>query len=68
MHFIELIEDCIGVKAEKNFLPMQAGDVPATYADIDALIEDVDYFPSTPIDVGIARFVQWYKTYYGIEK
>jgi UDP-glucuronate 4-epimerase len=65
MRFIEVLEDCLGKKAEKNFLPLQQGDVPATYADVDDLMHDVGYAPKTPIETGIARFVQWYKEYYG---
>ncbi|SMF96645.1 UDP-glucuronate 4-epimerase [Methylomagnum ishizawai] len=65
MRFIEVLEDCLGIKAEKNFLPMQDGDVPATYADVDDLARDVGYAPATPIETGIARFVAWYKDYYG---
>lgn len=65
MHFIEVLENCLGMKAEKNFLPMQDGDVPATYADVDDLMADVGYAPATPIETGIANFVRWYKDYYG---
>ena len=65
MRFIEVLEDCLGRKAEKNFLPLQQGDVPATYADVDDLMCDVGYAPKTPIETGIARFVEWYKDYYG---
>jgi UDP-glucuronate 4-epimerase len=65
MRFIEVLEDCLGKKAEKNFLPMQDGDVPATYADVDDLMKDVGYAPKTPIETGIASFVAWYKDYYG---
>ena len=65
MRFIEVIEDCLGKKAEKNFLPMQDGDVPATFADVDDLRRDVGYAPKTSIETGIARFVEWYKDYYG---
>jgi UDP-glucuronate 4-epimerase len=65
MHFIEVLEDCLGKKAEKNLLPIQAGDVPATYADVDDLISDVGFKPSTSIEEGIKRFVGWYKDYYG---
>lgn len=64
MQFIELLEDCLGKKAEKNLLPMQAGDVSATYADVDDLINDVGFKPSTSIEEGISRFVEWYKEYY----
>jgi UDP-glucuronate 4-epimerase len=63
--FIATIEKAIGRKAQKEFLDLQPGDVPATYADIDALIEDVGFRPRTSIDVGIERFIDWYKTYYG---
>ena len=66
MRFIEIIEDCLGLKATKNFLPLQQGDVPATFADVDALIEDVDYAPSTSIENGIARFIEWYRNYYEV--
>ncbi|MBI5076273.1 MAG: NAD-dependent epimerase [Nitrospirae bacterium] len=64
MHYIEVLEACLGRKAEKNLLPMQAGDVPATYADVDDLINDVGFKPSTSIEEGISKFVQWYKDYY----
>jgi len=66
MHFIEVLEECLGKKAEKNLLPIQAGDVPATYADVDDLIKDVGFKPSTPIEKGIKRFVEWYREYYEI--
>ena len=66
MRYIEILEQCLGKTAEKNLLPMQAGDVPATYANVDALIKDVDYKPSTKVEQGIAQFVQWYKEYYSI--
>ncbi len=66
MRFIEVLEECLGKTAEKNFLPMQQGDVPATFADVDALMNDVGYAPKTPIETGIARFVEWYKEYYSI--
>lgn len=65
MGFIEAIEKALGKKAEKNFLPLQAGDVPATYADVDDLIKDVGFKPSTPIEEGVAKFVDWYREYYG---
>ena len=65
MGFIEAIENSLGKKAEKNFLPLQDGDVPATYADVDDLIKDVGFKPSTPIEEGVARFVDWYREYYG---
>ncbi len=65
LRFIEILEDCLGKRAEKNLLPMQAGDVPATFADVDDLARDVGYAPKTPIETGIARFVEWYQDYYG---
>lgn len=64
LHFIEVLEDCLGKKATKEFLPMQDGDVPATYADVDELVRDVGFKPSTTIEEGLARFVQWYFDYY----
>ncbi|QSV45558.1 NAD-dependent epimerase [Geobacter benzoatilyticus] len=64
--FIETIEKCIGKTAEKNFLPLQAGDVPATYADVDDLMKDVGFKPATPIVDGIRRFVEWYRGYYNV--
>lgn len=64
--YIEVLEENLGKKAIKNFLPLQPGDVPDTYADVDALIRDVDYKPETPIEVGIKNFVEWYKDYYQI--
>ena len=64
MHFIEVLECYLGKKAVKNLLPIQQGDVPATYADIDDLVRDVDFKPSTPIETGIKRFVEWYKAYF----
>ena len=66
MRFIEVLEDHLGQKAVKNFLPLQPGDVPATYADVDDLIRDVDYKPETLIETGIANFVKWYRSYYQV--
>ncbi len=66
MRYIEVLEDCLGRKAIKNLLPMQPGDVPDTYADVEALVRDVGYQPSTPIEVGVARFVAWYREYYRV--
>jgi len=62
--FIEILEKELGIAAEKEFLPMQPGDVPATYADIDDLYEAVGFKPATGIEEGISRFVKWYKSYY----
>jgi len=64
MRYIEVIEECLGRKAEKHFLDLQPGDVPATYADIDDLSRDFDFHPRTSIEEGIARFVQWYREFY----
>jgi len=64
MRFIEVLEDCLGKKAEKNFLPMQPGDVQATYADISDLVRDTGFQPSTSIEEGLKKFVDWYKWYY----
>ena len=64
MRFIELIEQCVGKKAQKNMLPMQPGDVPDTWADAEALSNDVGYAPSTPIEVGVKNFVDWYLEFY----
>ncbi len=62
--FIEIIEERIGKKARKNLLPMQPGDVPATYANVDDLISDVGYKPETTVEEGIANFVDWYRDFY----
>jgi UDP-glucuronate 4-epimerase len=64
LHFIGTLEKCLGIEAKKNLLPMQAGDVPATYADVDDLMRDVGFRPATPIEVGISRFVEWYRSYH----
>lgn len=64
MHFIEVLEDCLGKKAEKNMLPLQPGDVLATYADVDDLVQDVGFKPNTSIETGVERFVAWYREYY----
>ncbi|MFM6038689.1 MAG: NAD-dependent epimerase [Sphaerospermopsis kisseleviana] len=66
LHFIEVIEDCLGMKAQKNMLPLQPGDVTMTYADVDDLIADVGFKPATPIEVGIRRFIDWYRNYYQV--
>ena len=63
MTFIETIEDALGKKAEKNFMPMQDGDVVSTYADVSGLIEDFGYKPNTELSEGIGEFVEWYKTF-----
>jgi len=68
LRVIGILEDCLGRKAEKNLMPMQPGDVPATYADIDALADDVGFRPKTSIEDGIAKFVAWYKEYFKVEE
>ncbi|GBF25499.1 UDP-N-acetylglucosamine 4-epimerase [bacterium MnTg02] len=65
MHFIACIENALGREAEKNMLPMQPGDVRKTYADVDDLVEDMGYRPSTEIETGIQNFIDWYRDYYG---
>ena len=65
MRFIEVLEKALGKEAAKNLLPLQLGDVPATYADVDDLIRDVGFKPATSIEDGIKRFVEWYKDYFG---
>ena len=67
MHFIEVLEECLGLKAEKNLLPLQLGDVPDTYADVQDLVVDVGYQPQTSVETGIANFVAWYKDYYKVK-
>jgi UDP-glucuronate 4-epimerase len=66
LKYIEVLEECLGKKAVKRLLPMQPGDVPDTYADVDSLIADVGYKPSTSIEVGIEQFVKWYRDYYRV--
>jgi UDP-glucuronate 4-epimerase len=66
LRYIEILEECLGRKAEKNLLPLQPGDVPDTYADVQDLVDDVGYRPDTPIEVGVSRFVDWYREYYGV--
>ena len=65
MDFIGVLEDELGKKAKMNMLPMQQGDVAATYADVDDLIRDVGFSPSTPVSEGIKKFVTWYMDYTG---
>jgi len=66
MHYIEVLEDCLGKKAVKNMLPMQPGDVQATYADVDELVRAIDYKPTMSVEEGMARFVDWYNDYYKV--
>jgi UDP-glucuronate 4-epimerase len=68
MRYIEVLEECLGRKAEKNLLPMQPGDVPDTFADTEDLVQDVGYQPDTSIEVGVRKFVDWYLDYYQAEK
>jgi UDP-glucuronate 4-epimerase len=65
-YFIEVLERKLGKKAKQNLLPLQDGDVPATYADVEDLAHDVGFRPATPIEAGISRFVDWYREYYGV--
>ncbi|RZA34212.1 MAG: NAD-dependent epimerase [Lysobacteraceae bacterium] len=64
LRYIEVLEDCLGRKAQRNLLPLQPGDVPDTYADVSALQRDTDYAPSTSIETGVRRFVEWYRDFY----
>ena len=66
LRFIEVLEGCLGRVAEKKLLPLQPGDVPDTYADVKDLVDDVAYRPATPVEVGVERFVNWYKDYYQV--
>jgi UDP-glucuronate 4-epimerase len=68
MRYIEVLEECLGKKAERNLLPLQPGDVPDTWADTEALSTDTGYSPSTPIEVGVKNFVDWYLEFYQIER
>jgi len=68
MRYIEVLEECLGRKAEKNLLPLQLGDVPDTWADVEDLVTDVGYRPSTPVEVGVRRFVDWYLEYYKVKR
>ena len=64
LRYIEVLEQCLGKKAQRNFLPMQPGDVPNTWADVDALVRDVGYRPCTDLETGVKQFVEWYLAYY----
>jgi UDP-glucuronate 4-epimerase len=64
MRFIDILENCLGRKADRRLLPMQPGDVPATFADVESLTRDVGFRPDTPIEEGIRRFTDWYRGYY----
>jgi UDP-glucuronate 4-epimerase len=65
LRYIEVLESCLGRKARKNFLPMQLGDIPDTWADVDLLARDVGYRPCTALELGVQKFVEWYRGYYG---
>jgi UDP-glucuronate 4-epimerase len=64
LRYIEVLEQCLGRKAELNLLPLQPGDVPDTLADVEALSRDVGYRANTPVEVGVKLFVEWYRAYY----
>ena len=66
LRYIEVIETCLGKKADMNLLPLQPGDVPDTYADVSDLVSDVGYKPDTPIETGVSRFIDWYRSYYQV--
>lgn len=66
LKFIAVLEQCLGVQAQKELLPMQPGDVPVTYADVSDLMRDVGFRPDTPLEAGLARFVEWYRDYYHV--
>jgi UDP-glucuronate 4-epimerase len=66
MHYIEVLEQCLGREAQKNLLPLQPGDVPDTYADVADLVEQFGYKPDTSVETGVACFVDWYKGYFGV--
>jgi UDP-glucuronate 4-epimerase len=67
MRYIEVLEKCLGRKAERRLLPMQPGDVPDTYADVTDLSNVIGYSPSTSVEEGVARFVEWYREFYAID-
>jgi UDP-glucuronate 4-epimerase len=67
LDFIAVLERCLGKKAHRRLLPMAPGDVPATYADVDALVRDVGFRPQTPIEEGVRRFADWYRDYYAVK-
>jgi UDP-glucuronate 4-epimerase len=66
LRYIEVLEDCLGKKANKNMLPLQPGDVPDTYADVQDLVRDVGYKPDMPVEKGVANFVAWYREFYRV--
>ncbi len=66
MEYIGALEKALGKEVKKEFLPIQPGDVPDTWANVDALVEQFDYKPSTPVAEGIRKFAEWFKAYYAI--
>lgn len=66
LQYIEVLEECLGRKAQRELLPLQPGDVPHTHADVGDLVQDLGYRPDTPIEVGVRNFVDWYRTFYGV--
>ena len=66
LRYIEVLEECLGRKAQKNMLPLQLGDVPDTEADVEDLVRDVGYRPATPVEEGVRRFVDWYREFYNV--
>jgi UDP-glucuronate 4-epimerase len=64
LRYIEVLEECLGKKAQKNMLPMQLGDLPDTWADVESLARDVGYRPATPLERGVKQFVEWYLAHY----
>jgi len=66
MDYIEALEDALGIKAEKELLPLQPGDVPDTYANVDDLVREFSYKPEMPIRDGVQNFVEWYRSYHQV--
>jgi UDP-glucuronate 4-epimerase len=65
-HFIRVLEECLGKRAQRTYMPLQPGDVPQTYADVEDLMQAVGYKPGTPVETGVSEFVTWYRSYYGV--
>jgi UDP-glucuronate 4-epimerase len=66
MDFVTTIEKVLGKEAEKQFMPMQPGDVSETYADVQDLVDNLDYKPETSLDFGVSKFVEWYREFYKV--
>jgi UDP-glucuronate 4-epimerase len=66
MRYIEILEECLGAKAERIMQPLQPGDVPETWADVTELGDAIGYRPATPIEVGVRNFVTWFREYYSL--